>query len=277
MLMDGPAGAGDPITGRPPGASAPGPMGFAPGRPGSQPPPGAHPSTNPPSPETRPPTAADLTQNPDYTEFGEKKSKAGFLALVIGGAIAAIGGGGLVAWLLLDDPGKDATEVTEAAKVERDHGAVPEPVVEKTPEPELDPVEPEIPEPEDPKPPEPDKPPPEPTEGKAPKTTPNTTKKPPPDRDKPRPATRTDKDIRKGFAKANKAAKECGSRFGALPGQVIEVEAGISKSGSVVSATATGPNRSTPLGKCVAKAIKDRAKFPKSTQLLETQRHSVKM
>jgi serine/threonine protein kinase/outer membrane biosynthesis protein TonB len=286
----------DPITGRPPGSlggppMAPPPMGLR-NDPISQPPPGGMapggmapggmaPGTSPPSPETRPPTQApDVTHAPDYTEFGEKRGKAGFIALVVGGAVAAIGGGGLVAYLLLDDPKATETPTTEAALVEREHPEVPEPKLEPKPEPQLEPAEPKIPTDDGAAEPEPEPEPepqpetkqvtpkqPQPKQPVQPKT-PNTTKVS---------DVRSSADLKKGFAKALKTAKECGQRYGALPGQVVKVEAGINSSGAVVSAAAKGSNRGTPLGNCVAGAIKDRAKFGKAASLLQTESFDVKM
>ncbi|MCA9707552.1 MAG: hypothetical protein KDK70_16995, partial [Myxococcales bacterium] len=91
-------------------------------------------------------------------------------------------------------------------------------------------------------------------------------------------ATRTPKDISKGFGRAAKAAKQCGATHGAIPGQSITVEAAIKSSGDVLSANVSGPSRSTPLGKCVAGAVQSKAKFVQSKQPLQTgQRHTYKM
>jgi serine/threonine protein kinase len=282
FLMDplGQPRGNDPITGHPPGSFSPGPAMAAPPlgmRPAakSEPPPG----TTPPSPETRPPTQApDVTHSPDYTEFGERRGKAGFIALVVGGAVAAIGGGGLVAFLLLDDPKASEQPSTEAALVEREHPEVPEPRLEPKPEPKLEPTEPKIPS-DDGAEPEPE-PEPEPETKVAQPKTPQPKTPQPKQPNTPTPKlsdVRSSKDVKRGFAKALKAAKECGQRLGALPGQVVTVDVGIGSAGNVLSAFGKGPSRNSPLGKCVAGAIKDRARFIKATSPLQTVTYDVKM
>jgi hypothetical protein len=106
---------------------------------------------------------------------------------------------------------------------------------------------------------------------KTPKT-PKTPKSPPKIKD-----VRDAKDLGKGFAKAGSAAKSCGKTNGALPGQKITVEAAIKSNGQVLSANATGPSRNTPLGKCVAGAVKSNARFVPSNPALQTVTHDYKM
>lgn len=245
-------------------------------------PPGMTPSTNPPRPETRPPTQAPDPTMGDGSYETEERSKVGFIAMVLGGAVAAIGAGGLVAWLVLGGD-KEPEQDTPAAKVSQaDADPKAEPKEKPKPEPKLTPVVPEpepepvpevVPEPE----PEPevvikddgpDKKPPKP------KTRPNG------NTPKPRPKTatkRSAKDISRGFSRASKSAKACGAKHGALPGQRISVQATINKNGTVISANATGPSRSTPLGKCVASAVRSKARFNASAEPLQNETFSVKM
>ncbi|HET6585759.1 MAG TPA: serine/threonine-protein kinase, partial [Nannocystaceae bacterium] len=104
-MMDGmgaevlPAG-GAPITRNPPA-------------PGTYPPVhGSH--SVPPGVDTRPPTFAPDTRPSDATVFAvDQRSKVGFVLLLVIGAIVAVGGGGLVAWLLLDDPDEVAADATD--------------------------------------------------------------------------------------------------------------------------------------------------------------------
>jgi serine/threonine protein kinase len=246
--------------------------------------------TTPPPPETRPPMGSD----PMYGEgYEEPPSRKGLLLLAIGGAVAAIGLGGLVAWLLLDEPTPDsggsetptvvATKKDPETKVpptELDTKVPPTETDTKVPPTELDTKVPPEPvgddgdlqleddggaEPTDTAgPPEPE------TETKTTKTT----KKPSPPKIKD---VRDGKDLSKGFGKAAAAAKACGKTNGALPGQKILVEATINSSGSVVSANASGPSRNTPLGKCVAGAVKSSARFVQSKQPLQIEKHEYKM
>lgn len=268
-VMDAPAiprgPTASPITNSPPPGGAPG-LGT--------------PTTNPPQPETRPPTRAPDPTMGDAGAYEPERSKAGFIAMIIGGAAAAIGAGGLVAWLVLGGGDEDKPEDTPTAKVA---SADPEPKQEINPpkeEPKLEPVIEDEPEPE-PEPvikiedePEPE-PQPEPVNTKPPKDTPppkNNTTKPPKDT----PSKRTSKDIKRGFAKAEKAAKACMTKFGALPGQRIAVDVTINKKGLVLSANATGSNRGTPLGNCLAQAVRNKAKFKPSTEPLETTQYTFK-
>ena len=70
-------------------------------------------------------------------------------------------------------------------------------------------------------------------------------------------------DIRAGVAPVKGAAKSCGSRHGAKKGEKVKVKLSISgKTGSVTKASAQSPHAGTPLGNCVASALK-KAKFKK--------------
>lgn len=70
-------------------------------------------------------------------------------------------------------------------------------------------------------------------------------------------------DIKAGIAPVKNAAKACGSKHGAKPGESVRVRISISgSSGTVSSATAQGEHKGTPLGNCVAAALKQ-AKFKK--------------
>ncbi|MCR9163519.1 MAG: GYF domain-containing protein [Nannocystaceae bacterium] len=77
------------------------------------------------------------------------------------------------------------------------------------------------------------------------------------------PATLTSSDIRAGVAPYKGAAKACGSKHGAAKGTKVKVKLSISgASGTVSSASAQAPHQGTPLGNCVAAAVK-KAKFKK--------------
>jgi hypothetical protein len=70
-------------------------------------------------------------------------------------------------------------------------------------------------------------------------------------------------DIKSGVAPYTGAAKACGSKHGAKPGTKVKVKLSISgASGSVSSAAANAPHTGTPLGNCVAAALK-KSKFSK--------------
>jgi hypothetical protein len=70
-------------------------------------------------------------------------------------------------------------------------------------------------------------------------------------------------DIKAGIAPVKDAAKACGPKHGAKPGEKVQVRLSISgSSGTVTSATAQGAHQGTPLGNCVAAALK-KATFKK--------------
>lgn len=77
------------------------------------------------------------------------------------------------------------------------------------------------------------------------------------------PATLTSSDIRAGVAPYKSAAKSCGSKHGAAKGTKVKVKLSIAgATGTVSSASAQAPHQGTPLGNCVAAAVK-KAKFKK--------------
>ena len=77
------------------------------------------------------------------------------------------------------------------------------------------------------------------------------------------PATLTSADIRAGVAPFKAAAKSCGGKHGASPGTKVKVKLSITgATGTVASASAQAPHNGTPLGNCVAAAVKG-AKFKK--------------
>ncbi len=262
--------------------------------------------TNPPPPETRPPMGSDPMYGGEGYE--EAPSRKGLWVLAIGGAVAAIGLGGLVAWLLLDEPAQDSSSTTQdtAVVAKKGDGDAKTPDT-KTPDAKTPDPDPKTPDP-DPTPPDPDPPEPDPKT-----TTPvadegggdgdiqleddggdpvedsgaTPTSDPPPKSGNPKPKpkpnppkikdVRDAKDLSKGFGRAASAAKACGKSHGAIPGQSITVEAAIKSSGQVLSANAAGPSRSSPLGKCVADAVKGQARFVPSNQALQTEKFTYKM
>ncbi|MEM6996198.1 MAG: hypothetical protein AAF721_37170, partial [Myxococcota bacterium] len=73
----------------------------------------------------------------------------------------------------------------------------------------------------------------------------------------------TSADIKKGVAPHKGAAKSCGGKHGGSAGEKVTVKLSISGgTGKVTSAAATGKHAGTPLGNCVAQALK-KAKFSK--------------
>ncbi len=76
-------------------------------------------------------------------------------------------------------------------------------------------------------------------------------------------ATLSSSDIRAGVAPYKSAAKACGGKHGASAGTKVKIKLSISGStGTVASASAEPPHTGTPLGNCVAAAVK-KSKFPK--------------
>jgi outer membrane biosynthesis protein TonB len=234
-----------------------------------------------------PPGSVDRSLPPDaggdYTMFAtETRSKGKTMALLIVGAVVAVAAGGLFAFVLLsddspDDSDKDAqvavVDDKDEAKPSDDNSPPPEePVVpEEEPEvPEADSA-PEIPSgddtaatPEDPPDPtgaEPETPPdspkdPEPATTKTPRQ-PRQPRKPPKDTVK---ASLSSSDVSKGFGKARATALAC---KGGIPGMSIKGSATINSKGDVISAKAT-KNGGLPVASCVVKAVKNKAKFPKT-------------
>ena len=77
------------------------------------------------------------------------------------------------------------------------------------------------------------------------------------------PATLSSSDIRAGVAPYKSAAKVCGGKHGASKGTKVKVKLSISgATGTVASARAEPPHNGTPLGNCVAAAVK-KSKFKK--------------
>jgi tRNA A-37 threonylcarbamoyl transferase component Bud32 len=244
------------------------------GQPITRNPPGAPPSTYPPAhrpasvpPETRPPTFAPDTMHPssDATVFAvEGRSKVGFVLLLVIGAIVAVGGGGLVAWLLLDDPEEvpavaDKQPTAEPSKIPTPppDGPVLQPKTPEPPPPEPDPPPPK-PDPE-PKTPDPD-PPPKPDPDPPPKPDPKFPPKQPP-KDKVQ-ATLSSSDINKGLAKAAGAIKSC---KGPLPITFV-VKMQFKKDGRAVVESVSlkdGATLSAATKSCVKNAIESKARFPK--------------
>lgn len=281
VKLDGPHGWGDQGGGaRPvsaPPASAPRAMPL--GGPGTNPPGNAGLATTPPMPDTSPATAAP--GGGDYTMFAtETRSTGKFVALLVGGAIVAIGGGGLAAWLLLG--GDDPTEHPKDAVVEAQPAKEPEPKVEepKPEEPEVEPAgeggleipdnepEPQI---EEPKVEEPEVEEPEVEEPKVEEPKPPTNKKKKKGGSRPRPpksnepkAALSSSDTKAGFNKAAGAVKSCG---GALPNMTVTVQAMVNVDGSVLSTRVTGGSATANVKNCAAKAVKKNAKFAKTTKL----------
>ncbi len=240
-------------------------------------------ATTPPMPDTSPATAAP---GGDYTMFAtETRSTGKFVALLVAGAIVAIGGGGLAAWLLLGDDGKDKDPVVATDEPEKKPAAEPEPEPkpepEEKPEPEgleigADPV-PEVVE-EKPEPevveekPEPEvvEEKPEPKPEKKPKKWPKKGNRQPKKAEPKAALTAGDKSA--GFGKASGAVKAC---KGTLPGMTVKVRVDIKTDGSIMAARSTGGTAPANVKNCAVKAVKSKARFAKTTKL-QTATHTYK-
>ncbi|HWB74156.1 MAG TPA: protein kinase [Nannocystaceae bacterium] len=284
-MMDGmgqevlPQGGGAVITRNPPvGHPSTNPPPYSARGPQSVPPRGG--PTSPPRPETSPPTfAPDNTRNPDATVFAvERRGKAGFIAMLVVGAVIAIGGGGLVAWIMLDDPKPPEVAKTETPKTEE------KPITAKV-EPDEDDKGPIL-APVDP-PPEKQDPPPEKQDTPPEKQDPPPEKQdPPPEKqdvppEKPVKPDKPDKpndggghkkkevdklsaeDVSKGINKAAGSVKTC---KGPIPIS-IKVTYRISQEGKA-SVTKVEKNGGGSLSdetkQCVKRAVESHAKFPKN-------------
>jgi hypothetical protein len=70
--------------------------------------------------------------------------------------------------------------------------------------------------------------------------------------------------VREGFSKVKGKAKACGSQHGVEAGAIVRVKVSIGGAGDVLSVDAMDSFAGTPLGDCVANALKD-AHFPRFT------------
>lgn len=255
FMMDGPAGAAV-ITRNPPV---------------SMPPRGA-PTTNP---DTRPPgyPGGDPTRHPDATVFAvEQRSKVGFIVMLVVGAVIAVGGGGLVAYMMLkeEDPAPVAEAKTEGKKVDTKDPEPPTKEAEPS-GPKLTPTEPDV-KPEVTPPPEvkpevtpppevkPEVTPPEVKPEVTPPKIPPKVPKIPKDEFK---KTLSEEDISKGIGKAAGAVKTC---KGPLPIK-IKVSYKITAEGraKVTSVSnAGGGSLADETKNCVKSAVENKAKFPKN-------------
>ncbi len=81
------------------------------------------------------------------------------------------------------------------------------------------------------------------------------------DLDKTLPDKLSESDVRSGVSPVKGQAKACGAKHGVAPGTVVRVKLSIEgETGKVLSASAMGEHAGTPVGNCVADALKD-AKF----------------
>src|SRR5690606_25195849 len=88
--------------------------------------------TNPPSPETRPPTGSDPTYAGEADYYAEPRSRKGFVMLAAGGAVAAVVLGGLVAWLLTSSEATETSSSTPQTAAATQKEPEPTPVDTKT-------------------------------------------------------------------------------------------------------------------------------------------------
>jgi hypothetical protein len=70
--------------------------------------------------------------------------------------------------------------------------------------------------------------------------------------------------VREGFSKVKGKAKACGAQHGVEAGAIVRVKVSIGGAGDVISVDAMDSFAGTPLGDCVANALKD-AHFPRFT------------
>jgi hypothetical protein len=80
---------------------------------------------------------------------------------------------------------------------------------------------------------------------------------PPPTVGADRPLTLAQSEIRAGIAPLKPTAKACAARHGAKPGETVRIKLSIAgPTGNVISTSAEPPHQGTPLGNCVAAALK---------------------
>jgi len=83
--------------------------------------------------------------------------------------------------------------------------------------------------------------------------------------------------LRKGMAKVKSKAKACRSRYGGSAGEKVQVKLTISGgTGRITKAAPIGPHAGTPLGGCVAAALK-RAEFPRFGASVQGVRYGVRL
>lgn len=73
-------------------------------------------------------------------------------------------------------------------------------------------------------------------------------------------------DVDRGLGKIRAALNQCSSKHGAIDKTLVTVDFSVAASGRVTEAYSRAPHTNNPLGKCVAKVIREKAKFRKTKQ-----------
>jgi hypothetical protein len=212
----------------------------------------------------------------------EKRSPVKFIAMLVGGATIAIGGGALAAWLFLggDDEEPKPEKEPVVAKGDKDEPTkkdpeeVEDPPPEKTDggleikeEPEVK-EEPEIK--EEPEPEVKEEPEVEPEIKEQPQHETKTVKSGQNRKNQHREQKIKEKlepgDVSRGFGKAQGVASGC---KGIVPGMRITVQADIRGDGTVLAAKALN-NQGLDATKCVVSAVRSRARFAQTTRALDS-------
>ena len=79
--------------------------------------------------------------------------------------------------------------------------------------------------------------------------------------------------MRRGFGKASKAVKACGTQHGAIAGTAFNVNFDISN-GRASNVKVQSPHSATSLGQCVGRAVATHARFSGSDRSGQVQRVS---
>ena len=75
----------------------------------------------------------------------------------------------------------------------------------------------------------------------------------------------------RGFSKAKKAIKACGTQHGAIAGTAFNVNFDV-KNGRAANVKVRPPHSVTSLGRCVSRAVSTHARFNGSDRVGQTQR-----
>ncbi len=84
-------------------------------------------------------------------------------------------------------------------------------------------------------------------------------------------------DVDRGLGKIQAALNKCAQTHGAIDGTLVTVDFSVASNGRVTEAYARQPHSNNPLGLCVAKAIRQKAKFRKTKEGLGDIRRTLKL
>lgn len=73
-------------------------------------------------------------------------------------------------------------------------------------------------------------------------------------------------DVDRGLGKIRAALNACSAKHGAIDKTLVTVDFSVASNGRVTEAYSRSPHSATPLGLCVAKAIREKAKFRKTKE-----------